>query len=267
MHLCRRHALKSGLAFAATLELLLLGAFAVACGPLAAPDSHEVSAATKESAAADDYEQRPPTPRGTGRIYLGREIAIPVSHAAAGWLERPEREEEEKPRLLVDALGLQPDDIVADVGAGTGYYTFRLAGRVPRGKVLAVDVEPGLLAELRAAAARRGVDNVEPVLGAVDDPRLPAGAVDLVLIVDAYHEFSHPREMMAAIVRALAPGGRVALVEYRAEDPDLPIHPLHRMSAAQARREMEAAGLVLLETRDHLPRQHLMFFGRRAARP
>ena len=243
---------------ARSLALLAACAFAVACGKLAAPGS--TPAATP--APGDAYEQRSPTPGGTGKVYLGREIAIPVGHAAAAWLERPQREEEEQPQLLVEALPLAPADVVADVGAGTGYYAFRIAARVPQGKVLAVDVEPGLLGELREAAAARGITNVEPVLGAVDDPKLPAGGVDLVLIVDAYHEFSHPREMMAAIVRALAPGGRVALVEYRAEDPELPIHRLHKMTAAQARREMEAAGLVHLATRTHLPRQHLMLFGR-----
>jgi SAM-dependent methyltransferase len=244
-----------------------------AAGPVDA-DVREASAGVAAGAPADPpgpaYEQRAPTARGTGKLYLGREIAIPVGHAAADWLERPQRLAEEQPHLLIEALPLLPDDVVADVGAGTGYYTFRLAERVPRGKVLAVDIEPGLLGELREAAARRGVTNVEPILGAVDDPRLPAGVVDLVLIVDAYHEFSHPREMMAAIVRALAPGGKVALVEYRAEDPDLPVHRLHKMTEAQARREMEAAGLVHLETRPHLPRQHLMVFERlkaEASRP
>jgi ubiquinone/menaquinone biosynthesis C-methylase UbiE len=236
------------------------GAASAGSAPTAADTSRRSPAPRQVEVPA--YEQRAPSPRGTGKVYLGREIAIPVGHSAAEWLERPQREDEEKPHLLVESLPLQPNDVVADIGAGTGYYTFRLAERVPRGKVLAVDIEPGLLGELREAAAQRGVTNVEPILGAIDDPGLPAGAVDLVLIVDAYHEFSHPREMMAAIVRSLAPGGRLALVEYREEDPNLPIHPLHKMTEAQARREMEAAGLVLLETRTHLPRQHLMFFGR-----
>lgn len=205
-----------------------------------------------------------PTRDGIGKVYLGREIAQVMGHLGAGWLERPEREAEEKPTILLDSLKLEPDDVVADIGAGTGYFTFRLAERVPQGRVLAVDIQQEMLDLLNAAEAERGLTNVEPLLGTVDDPKLPAGEVDLVLMVDAYHEFDHPAEMMAGIVQSLAPGGRVALVEYRGEDPNVGIKPLHTMTQAQAIKEMAAAGLEHVETIDALPKQHLMLFAKSA---
>ncbi|MEL7238293.1 MAG: class I SAM-dependent methyltransferase, partial [Planctomycetota bacterium] len=201
-----------------------------------------------------------PSRDGIGKVYMGREISRVMGHLAAGWLERDGREMEEKPAVLIDALDLQPDDVVADIGAGTGYFTFRLAEKVPDGKVIAVDIQQEMLELLEAEVARRGMTNVESVLGTIEDPKLPAGEVDLVLMVDAYHEFSHPYEMMQGIVRGLKPGGRVALVEYRGEDPAVMIKPLHKMTEAQAVKEMEAAGLEHVETIDALPLQHLMIF-------
>jgi ubiquinone/menaquinone biosynthesis C-methylase UbiE len=150
--------------------------------------------------------------------------------------------------------------VVADIGAGTGYFTFRISPLVPAGRVYAVDVDMEMLDDIRARIKRDHITNVEPVLGAIDDPALPANRVDVALMVDAYHEFSHPREMMRGILKSLRPGGRVVLVEYRGEDPDVPIKPLHKMTQAQARREMESVGLRWVETRDTLPRQHLMIF-------
>jgi FkbM family methyltransferase len=153
--------------------------------------------------------------------------------------------------------------VVADIGAGTGYFAFRIAPLVPQGTVLAVDIQPEMLEIVERSKRESGVRNVQTLLGAIDDPRLPAQSVDLVLMVDVYHEFSHPREMMLSIVRALRPGGRVALVEYRAEDPAVPIKALHKMSERQAIREMAAVGLQHVETRNALPWQHLMFFEKR----
>lgn len=206
------------------------------------------------------YEHRKPhDPNGIGKFYLGREIAHVMGHQAAPWLERPEREDEEAPAKLVDALGLKPGMVVADVGVGTGYFAFRMAPKVaPAGKVLGVDIQPEMLTLLKAKAEKLGVKNVEGVLGEEKDPKLPEGAVDLVLMVDVYHEFAHPYEMMAAVRKALKPGGRVALVEYRKEDPRVPIKEVHKMSEAQAKREMEVAGLRWVKTFDGLPRQHLI---------
>ncbi len=199
---------------------------------------------------------------GTGKCYMGREIAQVMGHPGAAWLDRPEREEEERPTVLIRNLGLAPSDVVADIGAGTGYISLRIAPLVPEGRVVAVDIQPEMLDFIRGKQRDSGIRNVEPVLGAIDDPKLAPASVDLVLMVDVYHEFSHPREMMLGIVAALKPGGRVALVEYRGEDPSVPIKPSHKMTQAQARKEMAAVGLQWIETRDALPWQHLMFFRR-----
>ena len=210
--------------------------------------------------AASEYETCRRTADGIGKCYMGREIAQVMGHTGAAWLERAEREEEERPSILIRNLELQPQHSVADIGAGTGYFAFRMAPLVPQGKVFAVDIQPEMLQIMERRKRDGDVRNVQTVLGTIDDPKLAEKSVDLVLMVDVYHEFSHPREMMLAIVRALRPGGRVALVEYRAEDPGVPIKRLHKMSEAQAIREMSAAGLQHVQTRNVLPWQHLMFF-------
>ncbi len=243
---------------------------AAGCGPDTAGDlgrpAATASSAARSGATAQAvrdtsvYTLVSPSRDGTGVVYLGREISQVMGHRGAAWLERPERADLELPGEVVDSLGLRPGDVVADIGAGTGYFTFRLAERVPEGAVYAVDIQPEMLGIVEARAAREGRDNVVPVQGTVRDPNLPADAVDVVLIVDAYHEFSHPREMMTGIARALRPGGRVVLVEYRGEDPSVPIKPLHKMTEAQARRELEAVGLRWVETKDFLPRQHFLVF-------
>lgn len=201
-------------------------------------------------------------PNGISKYYLGRQIAHVMGHEGAAWLERSDRQEEEGTDVLLRELKLKPTDVVADIGAGTGFFTFRLSPLVPKGKVLAVDIQPEMLTALRETKDRTKARNVEPVLGTTENPNLPANSVDLVLIVDAYHEFDHPREMMRAIRQALTPTGRVALVEYRAEDPNVPIKRIHKMSVKQARREMESVGLELADTVETLPQQHLMFFRR-----
>lgn len=210
------------------------------------------------------YTEGPVSADGTGRYYLGREIARVMSHRGAAWLERPDREREERPEVLLESLRLEADDVVADLGAGTGYFTFRLAPLVPEGRVFAVDIQPEMLRIIEARAEEEGVENVAPVLGSETSPGLRPASTDLTLVVDAYHEFSNPAEMLSAIYNATRPGGRLVLVEYRGEDADVPIRRLHKMTEAQARREVEAAGFRFVENRDPLPMQHILVFERPA---
>ena len=235
---------------------MLLALLLAACAD-AADDRAEVAAGSTSV-----YEWRPSEHlSGTGKFYLGREIArLTGGERDTAWLERPTRETSELPARVVQALGLKASDVVADIGAGTGYFTFRLSGEVPRGRVLAVDVQPEMLEVIRERMAKEDVGNVEPVLGTEKDPRLPAASVDVALVVDAYHEFAYPREMMEHIAEALRPGGRLVLVAYRGEDPTLPVGPLRKLTEAQAREEMEAVGLRWRETKDVLPQQHFMVF-------
>jgi SAM-dependent methyltransferase len=210
------------------------------------------------------YRYGPASVDGIGRFYFDREISHVMGHRGARWLERSAREREERTDLLLDMLELPSNAVVADLGAGTGYFSFPIAAKLSEGKVLAVDIQPEMqLIEQRKSEI--GIENIETVLAKPCDPRLPAAQVDLVLLVDAYHEFSCPREVMMGVVAALAPGGRVALVEYRGEDPEVPIKPLHKMTVAQAEREMAAVGLALDVVESRLPMQHMMFFRRAEA--
>jgi FkbM family methyltransferase len=210
--------------------------------------------------AEGPYRQVNASRDGIGKVYEGREISHVMGHLGAGWLERPQRERQERTDLLIGRLPLEPDDVVADIGAGTGYFSFPVARRVPEGRVIAVDIQPQMLQVIRERRAAAGVDNVETVLGSATDPGLDPSSVDLAFIVDAYHEFSHPLEMGMALVRALRPGGKLVLVEYRAEDPAVPIKPLHKMSEKQVRREMAVLGLDWVVTEDYLPQQHVLIF-------
>lgn len=212
------------------------------------------------------YTWKQPSRDGIGKVHMGREIAHVMGHLGAGWLERPEREREERTDLLVDRLPVEPDFVVADIGAGTGYFSFPIADRLKEGRVLAVDIQPEMLALIERQKRLRNVDNVYPILGDEKDPGLPRSGVDLIFIVDAYHEFSYPREMGEAMARALVPGGLLVLIEYRAEDPSVPIKRLHKMSQAQAKKEMRAIGLEWLRTEDYLPQQHVLIFRKPAIR-
>ena len=208
---------------------------------------------------------QPHNPDGIGKIYMGREIAQVMGHESAYWLERPQRVAEEQPDQLVSQLRLRRGEVVADIGAGTGYISRRLAQAVgPTGKVLAVDVQSEMIALLKDLGARQGFTNIVPVLGEVIDPQLPTASVDLALLVDVYHEFSYPWEMMQGICRALKPGGRVVFVEYRGEDPNVPIKPLHKMTQAQVKKEMSVLPLDWVQTLEALPRQHILVFRKRS---
>ena len=197
---------------------------------------------------------------GIGKFYMDREISFVMGHRAAGWLNRPERIREEMPDDVVANMGLESDQVVADIGAGSGYFSFRIADRVPSGKVLAVDIQPEMLQLIERQKTDTGVANIEGVLGQIDNPNLAPNSIDAAIMVDAYHEFSHPFEMINGIYDALRPGGRIFLLEYRGEDDSVPIRPLHKMTEEQVVKEMSVFGLEWTETLDFLPWQHMMIF-------
>jgi ubiquinone/menaquinone biosynthesis C-methylase UbiE len=194
----------------------------------------------------------------------GRRFAGVMGYQGAEWLDRAERVDEEEPDIAIDALKLQKGETVADVGAGSGYMTVRMARKVgPTGRVYANDIQPEMLTLLGQRLAKEKITNVETVLGAVDDPKLPAGTLDLILMVDVYHEFQQPQAMLRHMHAALKPGGRLVLLEYRKEDPSIPIRLEHKMTVAEARLEVEAEGFTLTRVDPVLPRQHILIFTRR----
>lgn len=204
---------------------------------------------------------------GIGKFYQGREIAKVIGHQDLFWLERPSREGEERPDLLLNLLDIAPDATIADIGAGTGFLTVRLLDRLnENGRILAIDVEPESQDIIDFIARDRGETRITTILGSSNDPHLPESSIDLAIMLDAYHEFEFPCEMMQQIKAALKPGGRVVLVEYRRENPLIPIKTLHKMTERQAKQEMAAAGLDWLETYEDLPSQHVMIFGQNAGR-
>jgi ubiquinone/menaquinone biosynthesis C-methylase UbiE len=193
----------------------------------------------------------------------GRPIAPVMGAAGADWLDRPEREKEENPEGALDAIGIRPGMIVADIGAGTGYMSLRLAKRVgPTGKVYANDIQSEMLRRLRQNADKAKLKNIETVLGTDVDPKLPAGQLDLVLLVDVYHEFSQPQKMLQKIRETLKPTGRLVLLEYRKEDPAIPILIVHKMTVAEVRKELEAERFIFSQVIESLPRQHILIFNR-----
>ena len=240
---------------------LLLTVSAVSACDSREPEAGGNSGAVDQS-GSNHYQFGSASSDGIGKFYMGREISHVMGHPGAGWLERPTRQQEERTDLLIDNLPLTASSVVADIGAGTGYFSFRIAGRVSDGEVLAVDIQQQMLDIIETRKAHGAPANVKTVLGTERDPRLPDSAVDLILMVDAYHEFSWPREMGEAMAKALRPGGRLVLIEYRGEDPSVAIKPLHKMTAAQAIAEMKAVGLVWERTGDFLPKQHFLVFRR-----
>lgn len=237
------------------LSAAVLGAWLLCAAMLAHADAGN---------ATERYSRVPAGADGIGKRYMGRDIAGVMGWQGAAWLERGQREREERTDLLVTALQLKPGMVVADIGAGTGYLARRMAPAVmPGGKVLAVDVQPEMVAMLRTAVRQSGLNQVHPLLGAEDDVLLPASSVDLAILVDVYHELAFPHEVLASIVRALKPGGQLVLVEYRAEDPAVPIKALHKMSEAQIKREAAMHPLVWDRTVATLPWQHLVVFRKR----
>jgi SAM-dependent methyltransferase len=193
----------------------------------------------------------------------GRRYALTMGVEGADWLDRAERDSEEEPDHAIDVLKITKGSTVADIGAGSGYMTVKLAKKVGAdGKVFANDIQPGMLDLLTRRLQKNKITNVSTVLGTQDDPRLPLDAIDLVLMVDVYHELSQPQLMLRHIKASLKPTGRLVLLEYRKEDPNIPIKPEHKMSVAEAKLEVEAEGFKLTKTNEDLPRQHILIFSK-----
>ena len=197
---------------------------------------------------------------GIGKWYMGREIAYIMGFQGIGWLERPEREKEENVSMLIKNMDIKSTDTIADIGAGSGYHAFRMARIANKGLVFAVDIQKEMLMAIEGFKETEKVTNITTVQGSEKTVNLPSNSVDKVLMVDVYHEFNFPAEMIASIKEALKPNGKLFLIEYRMEDPKVPIKKLHKMSEKQAIKEMEAAGFVLEKNIDNLPWQHCMIF-------
>ncbi len=241
----KRHPLLSSVLLLGGAVGLFFWSRPVSASPVVAPAKYEACVASSD---------------GIGKVWMGREISMVMGHPGIGWLERTDREKEEAPSKAIALLELPPDAVLADIGAGSGYYSFRIARKLPRGKVVAVDIQQEMLDFLKTESAKLGVTNVQPHLGAIDDVKLPPASIDAALMVDAYHEFDHPVEMLASLRSALKPKGRIYLLEYRAEDEKVPIKPHHKMTEAQARKEFEAAGFRFVVNKPDLPWQHLLVF-------
>ncbi len=232
-----------------------------------AAGSPEVVEATAQGAAQEEAplplatETAPPALHPPLTEYMGRTVAVTMHWSAADWLVRDSREAEENASRLLPAIGIEEGSTVCDFGCGNGFHTLEIARLVgPRGHVFAVDVQPEMLVLLEQRVNGTGLENIETILGGFADPRLPPASCDLILMVDVYHELGYPEEILAASRRALRPGGRLVLVEFRSEDARVPIKPEHKMSKAQAERELAANGFRLADSFDELPWQHLLFF-------
>lgn len=225
------------------------------------------SASAKPKAKAKAKSRAKSRPQAPG-VYMGRQIADVMSWQGAEWLYRETRVDEEQPEAMLDALKIPPGATVADVGAGVGYHSIRLARRVgPKGTVLAADVQPEMIRMLKANAREAGVKNIRPVLCTQADTKLPDGKVDLILMVDVYHECTEPDVVLQGMRKALKPGGRLVLVEFRGEDPDVPIRPEHKMTLAQVRKEVEPQGFAFKESLEFLPWQHVVIFEKPVEEP
>ena len=251
----RRKTGDTGRGFMILVALLLLSHVATV------PSDESESGTDAIRPASTRYEQRTPSRDGIGKIYMGREISHVMGHQGAEWLERPEREREEMPSHLVELLKLKEGDVVADIGIGTGYIARRISPKIGEtGIVYGVEIQQEMLDILAEKMAEEGITNIKGILGTITDPKLPPNSVDLAIMVDVYHEFSHPYEMMQNICRGLKTGGRVVFVEYRLEDDTVPIKRLHKMSELQVIKEATPHPLSWVETFDDLPWQHVIIF-------
>ncbi|MEC9091944.1 MAG: class I SAM-dependent methyltransferase [Planctomycetota bacterium] len=242
------------------LILLCLGSQNSHPGMLHAQDSDLFVDGTNQDGSNQDKKSKLPKGR---RYYMGRQIAMTMHYTGAEWLIRNEREREERCSLMLANLGVKPGMNVCDMGCGNGFHALKIAEMVgSQGTVYGVDVQPEMLKLLRDRFEKRGLENILPILGSFHNPHLPRNSVDLILLVDVYHEFSHPEYMLKSMRDALKPNGLIVLVEFRLEDPDVPIKLLHKMSKAQVKKEMEANRFKLVKQFDKLPWQHMLFYGK-----
>lgn len=206
------------------------------------------------------YQYKNASRDGIGKVYQGREISFVMDASGADWLERNNRNEEENTSLAISKLPISSKSVIADIGAGSGYYSFRIAQKVSEGKVYAVEIQDEFIGILKLNQKEKGVKNVVVVKGTEQNPNLPAGAIDLAIMVDVYHELAYPQEMLSALAKALKPNGKVLLLEYRAEDPKVAIKELHKMSLEQVDKEMKANGFKLYKREEFLPIQHFLLY-------
>ncbi|MBX0333386.1 class I SAM-dependent methyltransferase [Pontibacter sp. HSC-14F20] len=221
---------------------------------------HACQAQQPAATTQDGYTYKKPSSGGTGKVYMGREIAAIMTATGGNWLDRDTRQEEENSPRTIENMNLQPASVVADIGAGTGFYTFQLAPKVPDGKVYAVEVQDRFIKTLESRRDKEGATHVSVVKSDSLRVNLPAQAIDIALMVDVYHELTFPKEILRSIHQALKPNGKLLLLEYKAEDPDIRIKELHKMTAEQIKKELEANGFRLQRQEDFLPIQHFMLF-------
>jgi ubiquinone/menaquinone biosynthesis C-methylase UbiE len=217
-------------------------------------------AQNKPKVADSPYTSKTPDYDGIGKVYMGREISFVMGFEGRDWLERQSREQEESISLALENLPISSNSVVADIGAGSGYYTFRIAPKVPEGKVYAVEIQDEAIQYLQNRTKELGFSNVVPILGAEETPNLPANSIDLVIMVDVYHELEYPQEMLTAIKESLKPDGKILLIEYRGEDPEVAIKPLHKMTVKQVEKELKANGFKLAENGQFMNIQHFLVF-------
>lgn len=206
------------------------------------------------------YTYKNPSYDGIGKVYMGREISFVMGFEGMAWLERRSREQEESVSLAIKNLPVSESSVVADIGAGSGYYTFKIAPKVPKGKVYAVEIQEKAINYLKEKSQELGISNVVPVMGSEKSPNLPTASVDLAIMVDVYHELEYPVEMLASIRQSLKPGGKLLLIEYRGEDPEVAIKPLHKMTVKQAEKELTANGFKLVQIGQFMKIQHFLVF-------
>ncbi|WP_240618449.1 class I SAM-dependent methyltransferase [Pedobacter yonginense] len=206
------------------------------------------------------YVYKKPSANGIGKVYMGREIAHVMSFEGVDWLERNSRTQEENTNMALAALPLKSNSVVADIGAGSGFYTFRVAQRIPKGKIFAVEIQDDAIAYLKKKATDDRLANVQVIKGSEKAPNLPDQSIDLAFMVDVYHELEYPAEYLKSLKRALKPNGQLLLLEYKEEDPTVAIKPEHKMSVKQVKKEMQAAGFKLVKNGSFLPLQHFLLF-------